>query len=143
MGKFKFVLALYSIIIIGALVGVFYLGSIREGKEETSSKTENNVAGVQSDKPDYLERLAKTLAEKGMVFYGSLQSSDSVKQKELFGQSASFLDYVECDASGENAYPEECVAKEITVYPTWVYQNQKYEGIQKLSDLAKVVGFSD
>jgi hypothetical protein len=60
----------------------------------------------------------------------------------LFGDAASNLDYVECDSTGQNANPDECVSQKVEQYPTWIYGGNAYAGEKSLSELATMINFS-
>jgi hypothetical protein len=101
----------------------------------------DNTTGTESN--DYKAKLAKFLTQKGMVMYGAYWCTHCKDQKETFGDAFQFIDYVECDAGGPNGNPDECKAKGVEGYPTWIYQGQKYPGVRSLSELAGIVGFSE
>lgn len=102
---------------------------------------DDNTAGTES--ADYKAKLAKFLTQKGMVMYGAYWCTHCKSQKDIFGDAFQFIDYVECDAGGPNPNPDECKAKGVEGYPTWIYQGQKYAGERSLSELAGIVGFTD
>jgi len=141
--NWKSLLFLITVVVVGALFFTF-LGGQKQDKQSSGKKdgTEGVVAGSSTIKGDYTEQLAKFLRDKGMVLYGSYQSADSKSQKELFGDDAKYLDYVECDASGPDANPDECILQKVEVYPTWVYAGKAFPGQKSLADLAQIVGFS-
>lgn len=136
-----------AVIVIVAGLGIIFFASNRVGDKNSNSGSSENgqVAGAstQSQDAEYKEKLAKYLAQQGMVLYGAYWCPHCKEQKELFGDAAKYLDYVECDAKGENANPDECVAKGIEGYPTWIYNGQKYTGSQSLDKLAQIVGFKE
>lgn len=133
------------VVVIGALILIFALDKNDSQSSSNAQNIENGaVSGVQTGvTADYKEKLAKFLTEKGMVLYGAYWCSHCKQQKELFGNAAQYIDYVECESSGDHANPDECIAKGIQGYPTWIYQEQKYEGTQTLAELAEIVGFSE
>lgn len=145
---------LSTLIIISGMSLVFALGKTKIDDSELSvqSRDTGSVAGATANRNDgsvdlnlsgdYLSKFAKYLNDNGMVLYGSFQSPDSIKQKEVFGESANLLDYVECDASGQNANTDECIGRGIDTYPTWLFEGKQYKGIQSLSELAKITSFS-
>ncbi|MEK9156093.1 MAG: protein disulfide isomerase family protein [Patescibacteria group bacterium] len=134
-----FLVALFFIVGVAAIA--IYSG--QSGNSGTSVDADTAPADRvdQGESADYKERLAKYLAEKGMVLYGAYWCSHCKDQKEAFGEAVQYLDYVECDPRGENANPSECEAQGIEGYPTWVYQGQKYSGTRSLSELAQISGF--
>lgn len=142
-----FIIVLIVISLVG-LVAV-YIFSRMNSDDFSKTVTDNNiesgeVAGTTTQgEDDYLKKLTLHLTKEGMVLYGSLQSEETKKQKEMFKSAGKYINYVECDASGANANPDECIGQKIDIYPTWVYQGQKYVGIQNLSDLAKATDFTE
>lgn len=143
----KIFIAMACVISIGALAGVFYWSRSDLSNQDISKAIDLNsgsVAGTTTNEnSDYLEKLAKFMTDQGMVIYGSYQSPETKSQKDLFGESSQFLNYVECDATGTSANSDECISQNVNVYPTWIYNGTKYVGIQTLSDLARYVGFSE
>jgi glutaredoxin len=84
------------------------------------------------------DALAQCLTEKGVVFYGAYWCPHCLDQKKAFGDSMKYITYVECDARGENAKPEECQKAGVTSYPTWFFPGQgNSTGAMQLEDLAK------
>ena len=148
MEKKKWILLLCIIIIVAlAGLGIIFFASNKVGDKNGQSKNEENgqVAGTstQTENKEHAEKLAKYLNQQGMVLYGAYWCPHCKDQKALFGDAAQFLDYVECDAKGEGANPDECLAKGIESYPTWIYKDKKYLGSQSLEELAKIVGFDE
>lgn len=148
MEKKKWLLLLCIIIIVVlAGLGIIFFASNKVGDKNGQSQNEENgqVAGVsnQEENAEYKEKLAKYLNQQGMVLYGAYWCKFCKDQKELFGTAAEYLDYVECDAKGDGANPDECIAKGIESYPTWMYKDKKYLGTQSLEELAKIVGFNE
>jgi hypothetical protein len=126
--NWKSLLFIITVVIVGGLFFTFLYGQKQERESANSIITpEGEVAGVTTIEGSYTDKLAKDLRDKGMVLFGSYQSSDTAAQLALFNGSAKYLDYVECDASGPSANPDECV----------------YTNIQGLAELAKIVGFSE
>lgn len=145
--EWKVFLSAVAIIIVGGLVGFYSAGKTAPDLSKKLNNKDNStgqVAGATTiDDGDYLTRLAKSLTEKGVVLYGSYQSAELKQQQAYFGNAVSYLNYVECDASGPNANSDECIGQNIQVYPTWVYSGKAYPGVQPLSELAKLINFSD
>jgi len=140
-------------VLVLAVAGGLIFAVSKSNKSDTAaggddlSDIAGEVAGVstQTEKLDssYVEKLAKFMADKGMVMYGAYTCSHCTSQKQKFGEAFKYIDYVECDAGGSSANPDECTAQDITGYPTWIYQGQKYPGEKSLSQLAQIVGFSE
>ncbi|MEM4605989.1 MAG: hypothetical protein QW103_03080 [Candidatus Pacearchaeota archaeon] len=82
------------------------------------------------------EKLAKYLAEKGAIMYGTEWCSFCNKQKSLFGDSFKYINYIDCDKK-----PEECFMAEIKGYPTWKIDGKNYIGFKSLEELVKMSGY--
>ena len=78
------------------------------------------VAGCSSGN-DKTSSLADCLTEKGVKMYGAYWCGHCSNQKKLFGKSFDYVDYIECDARGNNAQPQLCEAKGIEGFPTWEF----------------------
>jgi hypothetical protein len=79
---------------------------------------------------------AQCLASKKLTMYGAVWCSHCKEEKARFGDSFKYVPYVECT---EN--PNECLAKDIGSYPTWIDANgQKYVGEQGLEKLSEISG---
>ncbi len=86
----------------------------------------------------WIRGLAEHLTSTGAKFYGSYLCPHCAEQKEMFGGSVNRLPYVECTPSGPSApQAEECNAKNIQGYPTWIINGQRYVGTQSLEALAE------
>lgn len=102
------------------------------------------AAGCTSGQPaaeSYERQLADHLRETGATMYGAYWCPHCAEQKELFGQAADQLPYVECDPNGNSPQPQLCKDKEIPGYPTWEIDGQLYPGTRALSELADLSGF--
>lgn len=141
--QWKIFVGTVAIVIVLGLGTIFAIGNFKKDDNTIATGDNGYVAGATTEGVDYSVKLAKHLSGQGMVMYGSFQSIDSIKQKELFGSGAQYIDYVECDAAGEFANPDECSALSIETYPTWVYGGIQYRGITALSELAKLTNFSE
>ena len=82
------------------------------------------------------DSFAQCLASKNLTMYGAVWCPHCKAQKALFGDSFKYASYVECTEK-----PEECTAKGIEGYPTWVdASGQKYVGEQTLQKLSEISG---
>ncbi|HIH31478.1 TPA: hypothetical protein HA235_02115 [Candidatus Woesearchaeota archaeon] len=90
------------------------------------------LAGCSSKKPvaNY-DALAQCLTEKGATMYGTEWCSHCKAQKELFGKSFQYINYVDCDKARND-----CIAAGVDGYPTWKINNRLYPGTQSLYTLA-------
>lgn len=145
MKKFiKIFVVLIAAVSIGGLLGFYFIGDklLIKKEEPITTNASGKVAGVTTVEHDYDSELAKKLKDSGVVLYGSYQSQETIAQKKLFGDAASYLNYVECDASGESANPDECAGVNVDVYPSWFYKGKLYTGVQSLAELANMINFS-
>ncbi|MBU1246094.1 MAG: hypothetical protein ABIJ20_01870 [Nanoarchaeota archaeon] len=79
------------------------------------------------------DQLARCLTQNGATMYGTEWCSHCKDQKELFGDSFQYVNYVDCDQDKTS-----CSNAGITDYPTWVINNEKYPGVQQLSKLKEL-----
>lgn len=87
--------------------------------------------------------LAKYLQDSGAKMYGAYWCSHCHDQKSLFGAEAlAELPYVECDAKGINAQPDQCKAAKVDGYPTWIINGETLSGTQELANLADASGYT-
>lgn len=85
--------------------------------------------------PGRYDDFAKCLTEKGATMYGTQWCSHCKNQKELFGKSFKYIDYVDCDYN-----KDECLRNGIRGYPTWKINDEKYPGEQPLYKLSSLSG---
>ena len=81
------------------------------------------------------DELAKCMASKGVVMYGTNWCSFCSRQKEAFGTSFQYIEFVDCEKDSAK-----CSAQGITRYPTWEINGQKYPGLKSLQDLSQLSG---
>lgn len=146
MSNKKWLVIGIALIVIIAGLGIIFFASNKVGDKNGKSDSENGQvsgASTQNENAEYKEKLAKYLKEQGMILYGAYWCSHCKEQKALFGDAVKYLDYVECDAKGDGANPDECVARGIEGYPTWIYNGKQYSGVQSLEDLAEISGFKE
>ncbi|WP_414578720.1 vitamin K epoxide reductase family protein [Anabaena sp. CCY 9402-a] len=91
--------------------------------------------------------LARHLVQVGAKEYVAYWCPHCHDQKQLFGKEAyDILEEnqvkVECAADSPNSKPELCKAAQITGFPTWIINGKPYSGVQDLSELAKVTGYT-
>lgn len=90
-----------------------------------------------------LEVFAKCLDEKGMKFYGAYWCSWCNKEKELFGEAAQYLPYVECSDEETQEMLLVCEEAGVTSFPTWGLPNgTNSSGFKELEELAELSGCS-
>lgn len=83
-----------------------------------------------------LDEFARCLAEKGVAMFGAYWCSHCQNEKEAFGDSFKYINYIECTEK-----PQECLAKEVKGYPTWIFPDgRKLEGEQGIENLSRESG---
>lgn len=127
--KKESLLIIASIIILVSLGGYFLFNPFfLTGKVVTGS------AIIETNLDDF----AKCLTSNGAKMYGAFWCGYCNKEKDLFGDSFKFIDYIECDAKGENANPLACKEAGVNGYPTWIINKIPYARFQSLESLAKI-----
>ena len=82
-----------------------------------------------------LDEFAKCLSDKGFSMFGSDSCYYCNVQKEDFGESFQFIDFIDCKKD-----PTKCQENGITGYPTWKNSDKSLRGKQALETLAKESG---
>ncbi|MBD3156072.1 MAG: hypothetical protein GF368_05475 [Candidatus Aenigmarchaeota archaeon] len=94
------------------------------------------LSGKNSELPEgSYDNFAICLTEKGLKMYGTEWCSHCKNQKEIFGNSFQYIDYIDCDKRRS-----ECLSAGIRGYPTWVFNGQQYSGEQNLKTLSELTG---
>ncbi|MGK7294611.1 MAG: vitamin K epoxide reductase family protein, partial [Candidatus Wenzhouxiangella sp. M2_3B_020] len=89
-----------------------------------------------------LKALATHLDESGAKYYGAFWCPDCQEQSSMFGRSADRLPYVECTPNGRaGGVAFECVAADISGYPTWIIDGRRYRQVLTPDELARYSGF--
>lgn len=89
-----------------------------------------------ASEPGEFDDFAKCLAEKGVSMAGAEWCSACQKQKRIFGEAFSFVDFKDCDKEREW-----CLNQEIQYYPTWIFSDgRKVVGIQSIEKLSELSG---
>lgn len=101
--------------------------------------TEPSPAAGPSEKEyplEKLESLAKCLNEKGVKFYGTPNCPWCIRQKEIFGQAAQYLPYIDCTQKRE-----ECEKANVGGVPDWRFPDGTQKvGFQPIEQLAELSG---
>jgi glutaredoxin len=102
-----------------------------------------HYAGYWGDAPGpedpWVRGLAENLSRSDAKFYGASWCPHCQDQKKLFGSSVKRIPYVECSPGGPQAPSAPiCQEKNISSYPTWIINGQRYTGVLPLDELAKI-----
>ncbi len=85
--------------------------------------------------PGQYDSFAQCMTEKGWTMYGTDWCPHCQRQKELFGKSVGYINYVNCDLSNQ------CDAAGVQAYPTWGGPDGLLpSGTKSLAELAKASG---
>jgi hypothetical protein len=85
--------------------------------------------------------LAMCLTQKGYRYYGASWCGYCDMQEKSFGPGYSRLRAVDCSPPDSQGKMPECVAEEITTFPTWILPDgSKMTGLQSLETLAEKSG---
>lgn len=83
-----------------------------------------------------LDSFAKCLSEKGSVMYGTYWCSHCLDQKNMFGKSFQYINYVECSEEIER-----CNEDKIEATPTWIFgDGTRNVGKMSMEEISKVTG---
>lgn len=91
-----------------------------------------------SSGPGAYDTFASCLTESGVTMFGTFWCPHCKDQKELFGKSFQYVNYVECSLPDGNSQTEFCKKKDIRGYPTWEFENgTQIEGTASLEVLSQ------
>ena len=85
--------------------------------------------------PGKYDDFAKCLTEKGAVIYGNDFCSYTNQQRNGFGESQKYLNYVKCFDDEEL-----CDSKGVKITPTWEIEGKMYSGVQGFETLSRLTG---
>lgn len=114
---------MYIALIIALAVGIVFLrNASNSGREATVTP---------------YDTFAQCITDTGAKFYGAYWCPHCQSQKKLFNNSKK-LPYVECSTPNGQAQVQECIDKEITSYPTWIFADGSIgDGEQSLEQLSE------
>jgi thiol-disulfide isomerase/thioredoxin len=86
---------------------------------------------------------AQCLSDKGATLYGASWCPHCQQQREMFGASQKYLNYVECSSQDGNPETAACENRNINSYPTWeLADGTRLVGTQSLTKLSEASGCS-
>lgn len=98
-------------------------------------------AFVRHQQTSRYKAFAQCLSTKGAKMYGAFWCPHCAEQKELFGSSFQYVDYVECGIKGSRATAQVCTDADIKHYPTWVFADgSRVEGEHPFDFLSRQTG---
>ena len=88
-----------------------------------------------------LDSFAQCLTKKDVKMYGAWWCPHCAEQKEFFGYSFQYVNYVECSPPGQRTQNDACKAAGIKSYPTWQFaEGTRVQGELHLQALAEKTG---
>jgi uncharacterized membrane protein/glutaredoxin len=100
--------------------------------------------GAPGPEDPWIRGLAEHLSQSDAKFYGASWCPHCAEQKQLFGSSVKRVPYVECSPGGPQAPSAPiCKEKNITNYPTWIINGERYTGVQPLDTLAQLSHYKE
>ncbi len=112
-------------------------------EEQTEEQSEETSQEEFQEQPASLEDFAQCLTDSGAKFYGAFWCGVCDSQKELFGEAAQYLPYIECsDQEIREMTNPECQKEKITSFPTWEFNGEKSSGYKTFEKLAELSGCS-
>jgi hypothetical protein len=93
----------------------------------------NNITGATIFNKEKLK--IKCLTKNNVELYGTEYCSSCEIQKNMFGENFKYLNYIDCSKNLEN-----CKEIGLTEYPTWIINNQQFNGIYSLDELIEFSG---
>ena len=91
--------------------------------------------------PGDYDAFAQCLTTSGVTMYGAYWCPHCANQKQRFGNSFQYVNYVECDQRGDDANPALCEEKGVNSYPMWEMPDGSFlAGEQTLEALAIKTG---
>lgn len=109
-------------VIVGILFVIFLSQFIFTQKSSNTIQFTGDGASVE---------FAQCLTSNGAVFYGTEWCPYCNNQKQMFGNSMQYVNYVDCDKERET-----CLREGIQGYPTWKVNGRDLVGTQSLEALA-------
>ena len=88
---------------------------------------------LKPDSAGQYDEFAQCLTEKEIKMYGTGWCSYCQRQKDAFGSSFKYIDFVDCDKD-----KQECISAGVQGYPTWKINEENYPGLQSLETLAQL-----
>jgi hypothetical protein len=87
------------------------------------------------------DEFAKCLSENGVTMYGAYWCPHCNAQKQMFGNSWSQVNYVECSLPNKAGQTQVCTESGIKSYPTWEFQDGlRIEGEMPLEKISSLSG---
>ncbi|MBI2653057.1 hypothetical protein HYX00_06330 [Candidatus Woesearchaeota archaeon] len=80
-----------------------------------------STSGNSVTAPSQYDSFAKCLSANGVKMYGAYWCPHCVNQKQMFGDSFKFVNYIECSLPNRAGQTQACIDAKINAYPTWEF----------------------
>jgi hypothetical protein len=89
------------------------------------------------------DKFAQCLATKQAKMYGLYWCPHCIEQKEMFGESFHYVNYVECAVKGSSEMAPQCKIAGVKLFPSWQFTDEPpKEGVLSLEALSDKTGCS-
>ena len=82
-----------------------------------------NITGNTTKSTGKYDSFAKCLADNGVKMYGAYWCPHCNNQKQMFGSSWQYVNYIECSLPNRAGQTQVCNQAGIRAYPTWEFQD--------------------
>jgi len=90
---------------------------------------------------EQIDAFAKCISEKGAKMYGAYWCGHCMDQKQMFGKSFKYINYIECSLPNQGGTTQACQMAGIESYPTWDFQGKdRQTGVVSFEQLAAETG---
>lgn len=94
-----------------------------------------------STPPGYYDEFAQCLSDNGAKLYGTFWCPHCNEQKEAFGDSIQYVNYIECSTPDGQGRTTVCVEANVESYPTWEFADgSRVTGVVPLYQLSEKTG---
>jgi hypothetical protein len=96
---------------------------------------------ILTNAPGKYDDFARCLSASGAKMYGSYWCPHCNEQKEMFGSSWKYMNYIECSLPARAGQTQACIDANITSYPTWEFNDgNRTLGVLSFDDLSQKTG---
>ena len=135
---------MHQLLLVALKNGVVYMVATKDMPEEKWGAYDRAVRDALDTLEIFPDDFASCLKMNGAVLYGSEMNNyweNTDAQKELFGNGASNLRFVECLTRDSQTVLPVCKEKSIAVYATWEFADgSRLAGVQDFKTLAGKTG---
>lgn len=87
------------------------------------------------------DEFANCLTESGVKMFGAYWCPHCATQKEFFGDSFEYVNYIECSLPEKAGQTQNCIDEDIQGYPTWEFADEtRLSRVQSLQQLSEKTG---